>query len=374
MDASSATTENTASRDGSSGSPNRSAQSSRSAPVAGNTSQRRGNQLRSSSQIRTRSRGKNGRQSPSPSSRKGNSGAARSNGTSTRTAERPSTSPLPSTVTPPASASVVSGRTRSVGIRAEVENGRRLRTSDSRSGHVEVGHGAGPAAYQSDPSTTSRRSVGVVSTGYEVSSTMSSRNRSGASNHTRIVSSRSVTSVERLRSTIANVAWYASRSTAAEATPSVTSAAARAASRGRSCHGPPTTRLPAIAPTSRPAIAGARRGSRARRLRAGRTTRRRACRRSARTADMTSPTRSGTAGATSNRAASRSRYAPRSNAAQVAQDARCRSSAASARGDWRSPSIRADRRRSACSWFIGRPPPRPRARPSSLGAPDASGS
>ena len=54
---------------------------------------------------------------------------------------------------------------------------------------------------------TSWRSVGVVSTGYEVSSTMSSRNRSGASNHTRIVSSRPGTSGDRLRSVIANVAW-----------------------------------------------------------------------------------------------------------------------------------------------------------------------
>ncbi len=49
-----------------------------------------------------------------------------------------------------------------MGIGAAVENGRRLRTTDSRCGQVAVGHGAGPAAYHVEPSTTSFRSVGVA--------------------------------------------------------------------------------------------------------------------------------------------------------------------------------------------------------------------
>ena len=81
-----------------SGRPNRSAHASRTCPPAGKTSQRSGNQLCASSQIRTRSFGKNGRQSP-PIDRNGNSDAARSNGSSTSTARRPSAVPHPSTVT-----------------------------------------------------------------------------------------------------------------------------------------------------------------------------------------------------------------------------------------------------------------------------------
>ena len=114
--------------------------------------------------MRTRSLGKNGRQSP-PIDRNGNSGSARSNGTSTRTAGRPSTVPRPRTVSRSASASVEIGSTRSVGAAAAVENGRRLRTTDSRCGQVAVGHGDGPAAYEVEPSTTSFRSVGVVVVG-----------------------------------------------------------------------------------------------------------------------------------------------------------------------------------------------------------------
>ncbi len=114
--------------------------------------------------MRTRSLAKNGRQSP-PIDRNGNSGSARSNGTSTSTAGRPSTVPRPSTVRRSASASVEIGSTRSVGAAAAVENGRRLRTRDSRWGHAAVGQGDGPDAYQAEPSTTSFRSVGVVVVG-----------------------------------------------------------------------------------------------------------------------------------------------------------------------------------------------------------------
>ena len=95
----------------------------------------------------------------------GDSGSARSNGTSTRTAGRPSAVPRPSTVRRSASASVEIGSTRSVGVGAAVENGRRLRTTDSRWGQVAAGHGAGPAAYHVEPSTTSFRSVGVAAIG-----------------------------------------------------------------------------------------------------------------------------------------------------------------------------------------------------------------
>ena len=156
-----ASTSKTGSRAGSSGRPNRSAQASRSRPAAGKTCQRSGNQLVWSSQIRTRSFAKNGRQSP-PSDRNGNSDSARSNGTSTTTAGRSRTVSCPITVTAAGSASAVSGSTRSVGAGAAEEKGMRLRTEVTRCGQLAVGHGAGPDAYQSPRSTISRRSVGVA--------------------------------------------------------------------------------------------------------------------------------------------------------------------------------------------------------------------
>ena len=122
--------------------------------------------------------------------------------------------------------------------------------------------------------------------------------------------------------------------------PSVTSLAARADPPSR-CQGPPTTRLPAIAPTRSAAATGASRGV-SRRVRLGRKSRSRVTwRGSVRTAAMIGSTRSGTAGASSIRADARP--SPRSNARHSAQVSRCRSSAATARDESRSPSRRADR-------------------------------